>query len=175
MTGSGARRRHGRPPMFTSSELRFARRTARTVTAPCLSLSVSVVPFLFLYSLCSVVQHEAVCGYLSAWTLSSAPRAHDKFDATFKSYVLVNSSGFCEYLPPGIFSSACNVDMRWFPFDIQRCELKFGSWTFDGWLLDLQMQEADLSGYMSNGEWELLVESSVCPRPSCISLLHITF
>lgn len=76
---------------------------------------------------------------------------------------------------PGIFSSACNVDVRWFPFDVQHCELKFGSWTFDGWLLDLQMQEADLSGYMSNGEWELLVESSVCPRPSCISLLHITF
>uniref|UniRef100_A0A3P8ZZY8 Neuronal acetylcholine receptor subunit alpha-7 n=1 Tax=Esox lucius TaxID=8010 RepID=A0A3P8ZZY8_ESOLU len=82
--------------------------------------------------------------------------AHEKFDATFKSNVLVNSSGFCEYLPPGIFSSACNVDVRWFPFDIQRCELKFGSWTFDGWLLDLQMKEADLSGYMSNGEWELL-------------------
>ncbi|XP_038842903.1 neuronal acetylcholine receptor subunit alpha-7-like [Salvelinus namaycush] len=82
--------------------------------------------------------------------------AHDKFDATFKSYVLVNSSGFCEYLPPGIFSSACEVDVRWFPFDVQHCELKFGSWTFDGWLLDLQMQEADLSGYMSNGEWELL-------------------
>lgn len=27
--------------------------------------------------------------------------AHDKFDATFKTNVLVNSSGFCEYLPPG--------------------------------------------------------------------------
>lgn len=46
--------------------------------------------------------------------------------------------------------------MRWFPFDIQRCELKFGSWTFDGWLLDIQMKEADVSGYMPNGEWDLL-------------------
>uniref|UniRef100_A0A3P9CFD3 Neuronal acetylcholine receptor subunit alpha-7 n=1 Tax=Maylandia zebra TaxID=106582 RepID=A0A3P9CFD3_9CICH len=82
--------------------------------------------------------------------------AHDKFDATFKTYVLVNSSGFCEYLPPGIFISTCNVDVRWFPFDIQRCELKFGSWTFDGWLLDIQMKEADVSGYMANGEWDLL-------------------
>ncbi|KAE8288832.1 Neuronal acetylcholine receptor subunit alpha-7 Precursor [Larimichthys crocea] len=82
--------------------------------------------------------------------------AHDKFDATFKTNVLVNSSGFCEYLPPGIFISTCNVDVRWFPFDIQRCELKFGSWTFDGWLLDLQMKEADVSGYMPNGEWDLL-------------------
>uniref|UniRef100_A0A667Z9P3 Neuronal acetylcholine receptor subunit alpha-7 n=1 Tax=Myripristis murdjan TaxID=586833 RepID=A0A667Z9P3_9TELE len=82
--------------------------------------------------------------------------AHDKFDATFKTNVLVNSSGFCEYLPPGIFVSTCNVDVRWFPFDIQRCELKFGSWTFDGWLLDIQMKEADVSGYMPNGEWDLL-------------------
>ncbi|XP_028986284.1 neuronal acetylcholine receptor subunit alpha-7-like [Betta splendens] len=76
--------------------------------------------------------------------------------ATFKTNVLVNSSGFCEYLPPGIFISTCNVDVRWFPFDIQRCELKFGSWTFDGWLLDIQMKEADVSGYMPNGEWDLL-------------------
>ncbi|XP_074509680.1 neuronal acetylcholine receptor subunit alpha-7-like isoform X2 [Sebastes fasciatus] len=82
--------------------------------------------------------------------------AHDKFDATFKTNVLVNSSGFCEYLPPGIFVSTCNVDVRWFPFDIQRCELKFGSWTFDGWLLDIQMKEADVSGYMTNGEWDLV-------------------
>ncbi|XP_012721202.2 neuronal acetylcholine receptor subunit alpha-7 [Fundulus heteroclitus] len=82
--------------------------------------------------------------------------AHDKFDATFKTNVLVNSSGFCEYLPPGIFVSTCNVDVKWFPFDIQRCELKFGSWTFDGWLLDIQMKEADVSGYMSNGEWDLM-------------------
>lgn len=61
----------------------------------------------------------------------------------------------------GIFASTCNVDVRWFPFDIQRCELKFGSWTFDGWLLDIQMKEADISGYMHNGEWDLLGETDV--------------
>ncbi|XP_034408978.1 neuronal acetylcholine receptor subunit alpha-7-like isoform X2 [Cyclopterus lumpus] len=99
--------------------------------------------------------------------------AHDKFDATFKTNVLVNSSGFCQYLPPGIFVSTCTVDVRWFPFDIQRCELKFGSWTFDGWLLDLQMKEADVSGYMTNGEWDLVevpggrheVFYDCCPEP----------
>nr|XP_055076337.1 cholinergic receptor, nicotinic, alpha 11 [Misgurnus anguillicaudatus] len=82
--------------------------------------------------------------------------ADDKFDSTFKSNVVVNSSGYCTYLPPGIFMSTCNVDVRWFPFDIQTCKLKFGSWTFDGWLLDLQMNEADISGYMPNGEWDLV-------------------
>ncbi|XP_061520577.1 cholinergic receptor, nicotinic, alpha 11 [Phycodurus eques] len=82
--------------------------------------------------------------------------ADDDFDATFKTNVLVNSSGYAEYLPPGIFMSTCNVDVRWFPFDIQKCVLKFGSWTYDGWLLDLQMNDADVSGYMPNGEWDLL-------------------
>ncbi|KAG5842863.1 hypothetical protein ANANG_G00182260 [Anguilla anguilla] len=82
--------------------------------------------------------------------------ADDKFDSTFKTNVKVNSNGFCQYLPPGIFMSTCNVDVRWFPFDIQKCELKFGSWTFDGWLLDLQMTDADVSGYMPNGEWDLV-------------------
>ncbi|XP_022603261.1 neuronal acetylcholine receptor subunit alpha-7-like [Seriola dumerili] len=82
--------------------------------------------------------------------------ADDDFDSTFKTNVLVNSSGYAEYLPPGIFMSTCNVDVRWFPFDIQKCELKFGSWTFDGWLLDLQMNDADISGYMPNGEWDLM-------------------
>ncbi|MBN3315871.1 ACHA7 protein, partial [Atractosteus spatula] len=82
--------------------------------------------------------------------------ADDHFDSTFKTNVLVNSSGYCQYLPPGIFTSTCNVDVRWFPFDIQKCELKFGSWTYDGWLLDLQMMDADVSGYMPNGEWDLV-------------------
>lgn len=54
--------------------------------------------------------------------------------------------------------STCNVDVRWFPFDIQKCELKFGSWTYDGWLLDLQMSDADVSSYMPNGEWDLIGE-----------------
>lgn len=56
--------------------------------------------------------------------------------------------------------STCNVDVRWFPFDIQKCELKFGSWTYDGWLLDLQMSTADVSSYMPNGEWDLIGEQS---------------
>lgn len=62
--------------------------------------------------------------------------------------------------------STCNVDVRWFPFDIQKCELKFGSWTYDGWLLDLQMSDADVSSYMANGEWDLIGERSEALRKS---------
>lgn len=58
--------------------------------------------------------------------------------------------------PPGIFKSSCSIDVRWFPFDVQHCKLKFGSWSYGGWSLDLQMQEADTSGYITNGEWDLM-------------------
>ncbi|KAJ8252308.1 hypothetical protein COCON_G00216200 [Conger conger] len=82
--------------------------------------------------------------------------ADERFDATFHTNVLVNSSGYCQYLPPGIFKSTCYIDVRWFPFDVQRCDLKFGSWTYGGWSLDLQMIEADTTGYIANGEWDLV-------------------
>uniref|UniRef100_A0A803J3Z9 Cholinergic receptor, nicotinic alpha 7 n=1 Tax=Xenopus tropicalis TaxID=8364 RepID=A0A803J3Z9_XENTR len=82
--------------------------------------------------------------------------ADERFDASFHTNVLVNSSGHCQYLPPGIFKSSCYIDVRWFPFDIQKCNLKFGSWTYGGWSLDLQMLESDISEYISNGEWDLV-------------------
>uniref|UniRef100_A0A3Q4AFR4 Uncharacterized protein n=1 Tax=Mola mola TaxID=94237 RepID=A0A3Q4AFR4_MOLML len=82
--------------------------------------------------------------------------ADERFDATFHTNILVNSSGRCSYLPPGIFKSTCYIDVRWFPFDVQRCDLKLGSWTYGGWSLDLQMLEVDTTGYIANGEWDLI-------------------
>ncbi|XP_023811288.1 neuronal acetylcholine receptor subunit alpha-7 [Oryzias latipes] len=82
--------------------------------------------------------------------------ADERFDASFHTNILVNSSGYCQYLPPGIFKSTCHIDVRWFPFDVQRCDLKFGSWTYGGWSLDLQMINADTTGYIANGEWDLV-------------------
>ncbi|KAK2842839.1 hypothetical protein Q5P01_013039 [Channa striata] len=82
--------------------------------------------------------------------------ADERFDASFHTNILVNSSGHCQYLPPGIFKSTCYINVRWFPFDVQRCDLKFGSWTYGGWSLDLQMIDADVTGYIANGEWDLM-------------------
>ncbi|XP_053133372.1 neuronal acetylcholine receptor subunit alpha-7-like isoform X2 [Hemicordylus capensis] len=82
--------------------------------------------------------------------------ANEEFDSTLHTHVLVNSSGYCQWLPPGILKSTCQIDVRWFPFDTQKCDLKFGSWTYDGWLLDLRMLETDTSGYIANGEWDLV-------------------
>ena len=59
--------------------------------------------------------------------------ADEKFDGTFQTNVVVSSDGKCLYVPPGIFKSTCKIDITWFPFDDQLCDLKFGSWTYSGW------------------------------------------
>ncbi|XP_021913496.1 neuronal acetylcholine receptor subunit alpha-7-like isoform X8 [Zootermopsis nevadensis] len=85
--------------------------------------------------------------------------ADEGFDGTYPTNVVVRNNGSCLYVPPGIFKSTCKIDITWFPFDDQRCEMKFGSWTYDGFQLDLQLQDdsgGDISSFITNGEWDLL-------------------
>ena len=39
----------------------------------------------------------------------------------------------CTMLAFLFFKSTCKIDITWFPFDDQQCDLKFGSWTYSGW------------------------------------------
>lgn len=100
--------------------------------------------------------------------LHSLFSADERFDATFHTNVLVNASGYCQYIPPGILKSTCYIDVRWFPFDVQKCDLKFGSWTHNGWLLDLQMLDVDTSTYIPNGEWDLVGKRDGLSFTKCI-------
>ncbi|XP_073994249.1 neuronal acetylcholine receptor subunit alpha-7-like isoform X7 [Rhodnius prolixus] len=108
--------------------------------------------------------------------------ADEGFDGTYPTNVVVRNNGSCLYVPPGIFKSTCKIDITWFPFDDQRCEMKFGSWTYDGFQLDLQLQEdsgGDISSFITNGEWDLLgvpgkrneIYYNCCPEP----YIDITF
>jgi len=109
--------------------------------------------------------------------------ADEAFDGTYPVNVVVYDSGACTYIPPGIFKSTCKIDITWFPFDDQDCNMKFGSWTYNGFKLDLRMNnengEGVISTYTQNGEWHLLgipgkrneVFYDCCPEP----YLDITF
>merc|ERR1719336_1012349 len=108
--------------------------------------------------------------------------ASEAFDGTFPTNVVVTSDGTCTYIPPGIFKSSCQIDITWFPFDDQNCEMKFGSWTYNGFNLDLKLNSengGDISTFIPNGEWEVIgvpakrneVIYECCPEP----YLDITF
>ncbi|CAK9293207.1 unnamed protein product [Gordionus sp. m RMFG-2023] len=84
--------------------------------------------------------------------------ADERFDGTFQTNAVLKSDGTINYIPPGIFKSTCKIDIKWFPFDYQKCPLKFGSWTYNGFKIDLKLKNssADVSTYMQNGEWDML-------------------
>ncbi|EZA62223.1 Neuronal acetylcholine receptor subunit alpha-7 [Ooceraea biroi] len=67
--------------------------------------------------------------------------ADEGFDGTYPTNVVVRNNGTCLYVPPGIFKSTCKIDITWFPFDDQRCEMKFGSWTYDGFQVSMGEDE----------------------------------
>lgn len=62
------------------------------------------------------------------------------------------------WLAPVIFSSSCKIRIQYFPFDQQFCKLKFGSWTFDGFHLDMKPEAftAAIDKFQDNGEWDLV-------------------
>ncbi|XP_077569223.1 neuronal acetylcholine receptor subunit alpha-7-like [Stigmatopora nigra] len=82
--------------------------------------------------------------------------ADEKFDPTAHTNIVVSSSGNCIYIPPAIIRSTCNIDIRWFPFDVQKCTLKFGSWTYGGSTLDLSVKKAEITEYVPSLEWDLV-------------------
>ncbi|KAG5884944.1 hypothetical protein JTB14_032813 [Gonioctena quinquepunctata] len=102
--------------------------------------------------------------------------ADEGFDGTYQTNVVVKHNGICLYVPPGIFKSTCKIDITWFPFDDQHCDMKFGSWTYDGNQLDLILNSeegGDLSDFITNGEWYLIgmpgkkntIVYQCCPQP----------
>ena len=84
--------------------------------------------------------------------------ADKDFDSRYPTNVVVFSNGDCLWVPPGLFLSTCKIDITWFPFDEQSCDIKFGSWTYDSSGIDLQLgaDSGDTSSFIRNGEWNLI-------------------
>ena len=47
--------------------------------------------------------------------------------------VIVSDNGQVVWLSHGIFRSSCDINVEFFPFDIQSCKMKWASWTYDGY------------------------------------------
>lgn len=58
--------------------------------------------------------------------------ADDFTEGFMQSKAMVTSEGNVFWPPPAKLRSSCKIDITFFPFDDQRCRMKFGSWTYDG-------------------------------------------
>ncbi|KAH9495409.1 Neuronal acetylcholine receptor subunit alpha-10, partial [Bulinus truncatus] len=79
-------------------------------------------------------------------------------DGLMPANAMVQPNGNIFWPVPTKLQSSCKVDVTYFPFDNQECSLKFGSWSYDGYQVDItnRTSEVDLSNYIVNGEWELV-------------------
>lgn len=109
-----------------------------------------------------IVQNITLCS-LTVFSIS-VPSVNEEGDHgeqyLFDTKVIISSDGMITWLSPNLIKSSCKINVRYFPWDMQTCYLKFGSWTFNGFKLDLgffgDKPAADLSTFTRNGEWDLL-------------------
>lgn len=101
--------------------------------------------------------------------------ADDRLKEHRDAYAVVSYDGTVMWIPQAIFKSSCVIDITYFPFDLQTCKLKFGSWTYDGFKLDVdfydEKEEVDLNDYIESNEWEVLdnpAQKNIQRYPCCI-------
>ncbi|MEE6460360.1 hypothetical protein FKM82_000931 [Ascaphus truei] len=71
---------------------------------------------------------------------------------------IIKFDGTVLWTPPASYKSSCTMDVTFFPFDLQNCSMKFGSWTYDGNMVDLVLldENVDRKDFFDNGEWEII-------------------
>ena len=112
--------------------------------------------------------------------------ADGDYTVTLMTKATITYSGSVKWEPPAIFKSYCKIDVEYFPFDQQDCTLKFGSWTYDGFQVDvkhfwhskheLKDPEAlvdpgiDLKTYYPSIEWDIMnvsAKKNIIRYPCC--------
>ncbi|NXR11163.1 ACHB3 protein, partial [Semnornis frantzii] len=84
--------------------------------------------------------------------------ADGRFEGSLMTKAIVKHNGAVTWTPPASYKSSCTMDVTFFPFDRQNCSMKFGSWTYDGSMVDLILvdENVDRKDFFDNGEWEIL-------------------
>ncbi|KHJ93867.1 acetylcholine receptor subunit alpha-type unc-38 [Oesophagostomum dentatum] len=122
--------------------------------------------------------------------------ADSNYNITISTKATLHYTGQVTWDPPAIFKSLCQIDVRWFPFDEQKCHLKFGSWTYSENLINLELLDdnvryekevnkqgvvdnitiaedgIDLSDYYPSVEWDIMSRVAIRHSknyPTCCS------
>ncbi|XP_048736679.1 acetylcholine receptor subunit alpha-like 1 isoform X1 [Ostrea edulis] len=112
--------------------------------------------------------------------------ADGNYEVTLMTKAILHPDGKVVWEPPAIYKSSCMIDVEFFPFDIQLCIMKFGSWTYDGNQVDLVhlcvsesssteviQKGIDFRDFYPSVEWDILEGSAqkhykryiCCPSP----------
>ncbi|XP_071128929.1 neuronal acetylcholine receptor subunit beta-3-like [Mytilus edulis] len=87
--------------------------------------------------------------------------ADERREEKREALLVVSHDGGIQWIPQAIFRSSCAIDIMYFPFDVQTCKMKFGSWTYDGYKIDLDLvynvsTGFEMTDYIKSNEWEII-------------------
>ncbi|CAH1785823.1 unnamed protein product [Owenia fusiformis] len=115
--------------------------------------------------------------------------ADGNYEVTLMTKATLYPQGRVKWEPPAIYKSSCEINVEFFPFDEQICTMKFSSWTYDAYQVDLVhigqarsgdghgtsqiANGVDLRDYYRSVEWDLLAAPAkrnekfypCCPEP----------
>lgn len=99
-----------------------------------------------------------------------------------KIRAIVYYDGRVHWEPGGNFRTTCDINIYYFPFDRQHCEINIGAWVYHSAKMNVTNVSSDVNtdNYTLNGEWELLstsvrwgeAELNCCPGTS---YAHVKF
>ncbi|XP_047481122.1 neuronal acetylcholine receptor subunit alpha-6-like [Penaeus chinensis] len=72
---------------------------------------------------------------------------HSEVDHYGNVHLIVDPDGKVVWVPPAVFRAECPLDFTYWPYDTQKCQLFFGSWTKNGWEIDVQLFHNSTSIY----------------------------
>lgn len=96
---------------------------------------------------------------MSDLRLSTPPvsRAEELAPDFRKVRVLLRYDGHVHWEPGGIFTTTCDIDIRYFPFDEQSCLIQFGAWAYYSARMNITNATHDITthDFRLNGEWDI--------------------
>ncbi len=97
--------------------------------------------------------HTCPIYLLKCFSLDSSSSIMDDNDV----YILVKYTGSVTWHPPVILKSSCSINVDKFPFDIQKCLLILGSWTYGEKELKIKIGEnVKNTTELENPEWKVI-------------------
>lgn len=75
--------------------------------------------------------------------------------------VRIHYNGEVRWEPPAVLSTSCDIDVTFFPYDSQTCDIELASWGFPLGTVNLTLLKSaiNLEDYRPNGEMELVTTS----------------
>eukprot|EP00057_Strongylocentrotus_purpuratus_P021127 XP_011675601.1 PREDICTED: acetylcholine receptor subunit alpha-1-A-like [Strongylocentrotus purpuratus] len=103
-----------------------------------------------------------------------------------ETFVIVQHTGAMDWLFPAVTTSACKMNIEYYPFDSQLCVLTFYPWTLDESKMRLfakNDEDAFQARYVKNGIWSLVsftatnrsIKYLCCPYPNDHIEYRLTF